>query len=257
MDNRTDNIRRLIGKFYDGTTTVAEEELLAEFFRTAKDLPEDMEADRRVFRSLHGGAEAFRMPDSLGHSILDAVESRAASEKAAETTDAEKAREAAHGAFAGRSRGSIRRWIIPVISAAAVAAILLVIPFGRKMKTSPDLSEELASVETVTKDTTAGATLASDESAAPGVPEETPDRQTPVSESLAEAGHKPSTVVPKTSAPESETVVLSDEEKEALLLALSTLSKAGKEMAAANEKLESTDATVQNSISKISNLKIL
>lgn len=48
----TDNIlkiRTLIDRFFEGETTLAEEQVLYDFFRNAPQLPEDLEAHRQMF----------------------------------------------------------------------------------------------------------------------------------------------------------------------------------------------------------------
>lgn len=47
-----DEIRFLLGKFYEGETSLAEEQLLADFFATCSDIPEDLKADRALFVEL-------------------------------------------------------------------------------------------------------------------------------------------------------------------------------------------------------------
>lgn len=50
-----DNIRLLIDKFMDGTSTLDEERILADYFRTAKQLPPDLEPYREMFAYFDGG----------------------------------------------------------------------------------------------------------------------------------------------------------------------------------------------------------
>ena len=46
------DIRLLLEKFYDGTTTAMEEAVLKEYFDSVESLPEDLEADKAVFQTL-------------------------------------------------------------------------------------------------------------------------------------------------------------------------------------------------------------
>ena len=50
-----DNIRLLIGKFMDGTSTLDEERMLAGYFRTEKQIPADLEPYREMFAYFDGG----------------------------------------------------------------------------------------------------------------------------------------------------------------------------------------------------------
>ena len=47
-----DRIRQLLVRYYEGQTTPAETKVLKEFFRVAKDIPEDLTADAAVFRAM-------------------------------------------------------------------------------------------------------------------------------------------------------------------------------------------------------------
>ena len=63
------DIRLLLEKFYDGTTTAMEEAVLKEYFDSVESLPEDLEADRAVFQTLDEAEDEvmdlIEVPESL------------------------------------------------------------------------------------------------------------------------------------------------------------------------------------------------
>jgi hypothetical protein len=79
-DYNISEIRRLLDAFYDGRTTVEEERMLDEFFTSSRDLPQDLEADRRVF--LAAKADCCEMDDDdiedFVANEVDALSARAA-----------------------------------------------------------------------------------------------------------------------------------------------------------------------------------
>lgn len=66
-----DEVKRLLTKFYDGETTVAEEQLLRQYFSTA-DVPAALEADRRVVLA-PSEAEAAAPSAALKQRVADVL----------------------------------------------------------------------------------------------------------------------------------------------------------------------------------------
>ncbi len=111
MDTRTDYIKDLLTRFYDGQTSPAEEQELREFFSGAESMPASMEADRRMFAALDGAIAPIAAPDCLEGRILAAVD-------AAETLRRRPER-------AGRVR---TWWAAACIAVITVTAALLMLP---------------------------------------------------------------------------------------------------------------------------------
>ena len=64
---RKEEIDRLLERYYAGQTTEQEEEKLTQALHSAKDLPEDLQAERDLFLSLHKNTvEDVPVPEDLG-----------------------------------------------------------------------------------------------------------------------------------------------------------------------------------------------
>lgn len=105
MDNDIDRIRFLLAKYYEADTSPEEEETLARLLATAESLPEDLEADRRLFLALDGCIDGIKVPDALPVSIMEAV-------------DAD---------IAERRRGRRKNFVVRILSAVAAAAVVLIL----------------------------------------------------------------------------------------------------------------------------------
>lgn len=69
-----DRIRQLLVRYYEGQTTPAETKVLKEFFRAAKDIPEDLTADAAVFRAMSACDETdCVVPEDLKARIVAAT----------------------------------------------------------------------------------------------------------------------------------------------------------------------------------------
>ena len=69
-----DRIRQLLVRYYEGQTTPAETKVLKEFFRVAKDIPEDLTADAAVFRAMSAcDATDCVVPEDLKARIVAAT----------------------------------------------------------------------------------------------------------------------------------------------------------------------------------------
>ncbi len=62
---KIDNIRQLLEAYYNGDTSIEQEQLLCDFFATATDIPADMEADRQLFLSLATSIVEIDIPNDL------------------------------------------------------------------------------------------------------------------------------------------------------------------------------------------------
>ena len=103
-----DEIRRLLALFYDGSSTRAEEQTLGSLLREARQLPEDLEPDRRLFLTLHTPSD--EMPAEVSQRIADALD-----------LEFEASRTATH-----TPDGTLRHrriWLYSGIAAACIAAV--------------------------------------------------------------------------------------------------------------------------------------
>lgn len=66
-------IHKLLDRFYLGETTLEEEQLLLEYFSSAR-VPEELMADRDLFRSLEPAGNTIVVPGGLNQKILDVLD---------------------------------------------------------------------------------------------------------------------------------------------------------------------------------------
>lgn len=83
--NNLSEIRNLLSKYYDGTTTEAEELTLREYFTSSVDIPDDLEADRQLFSKLASTAEP-ELPFDLDERLQAKIDEWEAAEKCATAT---------------------------------------------------------------------------------------------------------------------------------------------------------------------------
>ena len=111
--NEYDDIREILNRWYDGNTTPAEQQRLADFFATDRELPADLEMEREMFRAMtEAGEEYAEMPLEVSRSINAALEVEMARE-----------REPQRKGFGWRRRA------MTACAAAACMAVVLTIPF--------------------------------------------------------------------------------------------------------------------------------
>lgn len=67
-------IRELLEKFYNGETSIEEEQKLTEFFKTTEVLPQDLEGDRRMFMAIYNPSAMPEMPEGLEENIMRNIE---------------------------------------------------------------------------------------------------------------------------------------------------------------------------------------
>lgn len=111
--NEYNDIREILNRWYDGNTTPAEQQRLADFFATDRELPADLEMEREMFRAMtEAGEDYAEMPLEVSRSINAAL-------------DAEMARERG----SQRKGFGWRRRAMTACAAAACMAVVLTIPF--------------------------------------------------------------------------------------------------------------------------------
>jgi len=66
-------IKELLDRFYDGETTMEEEQELGRFFLESN-VPEEMIPDKELFLSMEAGSEDVIIPEDLNAKILDAID---------------------------------------------------------------------------------------------------------------------------------------------------------------------------------------
>lgn len=128
--NKINEIRGTLDRWYAGETSPDDERVLMEFFATPTELPEDLEAERRLFTG---------MDDVLSEVMDSPVDVPAEySDRIAAALKAEIAREA----HTNRNRASI--WRRRILAAGGVAACLLAGWLGFRTLTVPDLPGDTA-----------------------------------------------------------------------------------------------------------------
>lgn len=111
--NEYNDIREILNRWYDGNTTPAEQQRLADFFATDRELPADLEMEREMFRAMtEAGEDYAEMPLEVSRSINAALEVEMARE-----------REPQRKGFGWRRRA------MTACAAAACMAVVLTIPF--------------------------------------------------------------------------------------------------------------------------------
>lgn len=111
--NEYSDIREILNRWYDGNTTPAEQQRLADFFATDRELPADLEMEREMFRAMaEAGEDYAEMPVEVSERITAALEAEMAGERVE------------------RRKGfGWRRRAMTACAAAACMAMVLTIPF--------------------------------------------------------------------------------------------------------------------------------
>ncbi len=111
--NEYDDIREILNRWYDGNTTPAEQQRLADFFATDRELPADLEMEREMFRAMaEAGGDYAEMPVEVSERITAALEAEMAGERVEQ-----------------RNGFGWRRRAVTACAAAACMAMILTIPF--------------------------------------------------------------------------------------------------------------------------------
>lgn len=111
--NEYNDIREILNRWYDGNTTPAEQQRLADFFATDRELPADLEMEREMFRAMaEAGEEYAEMPVEVSERINAALEAEMSGERVE------------------RRKGfGWRRRAMTACAAAACLAVVLTMPF--------------------------------------------------------------------------------------------------------------------------------
>lgn len=111
--NEYNDIREILNRWYDGNTTPAEQQRLADFFATDRELPADLEMEREMFRTMtEAGEDYAEMPHDVSERINAAIEAEMAGERGPQ-----------------RKGFGWRRRAMTACAAAACMAVVLTIPF--------------------------------------------------------------------------------------------------------------------------------
>lgn len=111
--NEYNDIREILNRWYDGNTTPAEQQRLADFFATDRELPADLEMEREMFRAMtEAGEDYAEMPHDVSERINAAIEAEMAEERGPQ-----------------RKGFGWRRRVMTACAAAACMAVVLTIPF--------------------------------------------------------------------------------------------------------------------------------
>ncbi len=111
--NEYNDIREILNRWYDGNTTPAEQQRLADFFATDRELPADLEMEREMFRAMtEAGEDYAEMPHDVSERINAAIEAEMAGERGPQ-----------------RKGFGWRRRAMTACAAAACMAVVLTIPF--------------------------------------------------------------------------------------------------------------------------------
>lgn len=78
--NKLKHIKKLIEKFYNGDTSIAEESELMEFFSGREDIPEELLEDKYVFTSMNNANKGIDVPPGLDERIIASLNKAEASE---------------------------------------------------------------------------------------------------------------------------------------------------------------------------------
>jgi hypothetical protein len=111
--NEYNEIREILNRWYDGNTTPAEQQRLADFFATDRELPADLEMEREMFHAMtEAGEDYAEMPLEVSRSINAALDTEMARERRPQ-----------------RKNFGWRRRAMTACAAAACMAVVLTIPF--------------------------------------------------------------------------------------------------------------------------------
>lgn len=111
--NEYNDIREILNRWYDGNTTPAEQQRLADFFATDRELPSDLEMEREMFRAMtEAGEDYAEMPHDVSERINAAIEAEMVEERGPQ-----------------RKGFGWRRRAMTACAAAACMAVVLTIPF--------------------------------------------------------------------------------------------------------------------------------
>lgn len=230
MDNDIKYIRGLLDKFYQGESSPSEESELKRFFLAADNLPEEMEADRRLFTALAEAEPQFLPPAGLDEAILKAID------------------EASAHTVSTRNRISFRKVLPVIFTAAAVVALIFTTPFLMQNTSDKEPSNLQAAHLTTPADSIkqrkTEPQLLADNSAALKDNNAVPDEAQKISKAKSAETHK---ARKKKVATEPDQYTLNEEELLALEMAAFSLDNASQKLAYAYNCIEETQARIMES----------
>lgn len=130
MKENYEYIKELLEKFYNGESSREEEMKLTAFFASAVELPEDLEADRKVFAALSEAAAFGEAPADLDAKIMAAID--ASTEQQSLASAEENHHQPLRRLGNLRYSSTLRRIFIGISAVAAVVALVFLLPFGNE-----------------------------------------------------------------------------------------------------------------------------
>lgn len=239
MDMDVKYIKDLLEKFYEGTSSQKEDDILSEFFNSGENIPQEMEADRRMFAALSDPSKYAMPPADLQKKIMEAVDNAPITRTVA-------------AASLHRKRFS-RLSIASFAAAAAVIAFFMLAPFSTGVKTDiVHAPNQLASSSySDTVDTNVNLSEPVAELVGKVVAEDV-DSSTRKNNSIGKGIKSQPHRAVATAAISSEAIPeLTEEEQLAFEAGMKALARAGEQLAYASDRLESTDESLRNIYSTI------
>lgn len=239
MDMDVKYIKDLLEKFYEGTSSQEEDNILSEFFNSGENIPQAMEADRRVFAVLSDPSKYAMLPADLQEKIMEAVDNSPITKTVTGTSLRRKR----------FSRISIASFAV----AAAVIAFFMLAPFSTGVKTDTvHAPNQLASSSyNDTVDTNINLSEPVAEQEGKEVAEDV-DSSTRKNNSIGKGiKTQPHRAVAKATITSETVPELTEEEQLAFEAGMKALARAGEQMAYASDRLESTDESLRNIYSTI------
>lgn len=252
MKTNYEYIKGLLEKFYNAETTREEELELTDFFRSATDLPAELEADRKMFAVLAEAQSFAEAPADLDAKIMSAIDAstKQTPQASAEETDHQPLRRLGNLRYSSK----LRRIFIGISAVAAVVALVLLLPFGNEKPVSGNSGQQQLASEKIL-DTLKNMEIipeipSVEELAANNIAQVQTQKETqqvintPTQPKIARAKRK---AVRKPKAEPEEEYTLSEEEIQALEMAYSALGNASYMLAYASECIEESNSGIAES----------
>ena len=126
-----DKIKKLLERFFDGTTTREEETLLMQYFAQEENVPKEWEAEQQMFRQLAEARQTLPpVPQGLEERLGKLIDKQESEDRQGHSITLP---------HRGRWSGSLHRWWI----VGAAACLLLAGSIGLKMMQQPTVEESL------------------------------------------------------------------------------------------------------------------
>lgn len=239
MDMDVKYIKDLLEKFYEGTSSQEEDDILSEFFNSRENIPQEMEADRRMFAALSDPSKYAMPPADLQEKIMEAVDNAPITRTVA-------------GASLHRKRFS-RLSIVSFVAAAAVIAFFMLAPFSTGVKTDTVHAPNQLAFSSYSDTVDTNVNLSEPVAELEGkVVAEDVDSSTRKNNSIGKGiKSQPHRAVAKAAISSKAIPELTEEEQLAFEAGMKALARAGEQLAYASDRLESTDESLRNIYSTI------